>query len=434
MEIIKCKYILFTKPVKKHQNLLFFLICGFCRVFVPYLFFGSRTVEGKDEKLKQKLYKSLTRKYIEIFENVISALFLGFAHFYYRLRNREEFNNIKQQSYNTNIQKGLIFNSENNSNRAFTTFKIILIISSVDIICQLLVPIKVIVEFKKYKDFKNLDETYLYSLLIFDIFARYFFSRWILKTYFYAHHKLSFLLTFIGLTIIMIADSFVKIDFKWFSNNHEKFDLLYILFLSIRFILYSFEDIMNKVAFRALSILPCTLIFYNGLIQLCFFIIISILFFTYINYDITLLEDVSSKSKEILYLFVYLPFNIMRNLYLIRVIDKFSAQHMAFLRVLESLSIFVFTEIKNGKDKRERKLYYILQLIGFLILCFASLMHNELIIINSTKLKAKTEYYLDKDADKEQNNSDYSDTLLSDSKENSCCSNINDDLTGSDIS
>ena len=190
---------------------------------------------------------------------------------------------------------------------------------------------------------------------------------------------------------------------------------------------------MNKVAFRALSILPCTLIFYNGLIQLCFFIIISILFFTYINYDIALLEDVSSKSKEILYLFVYLPFNIMRNLYLIRVIDKFSAQHMAFLRVLESLSIFAFTEIKR-KEKRESKLYYILQLIGFLILCFASLMHNELIIINNTKLKAKTEYYLDKDADKEQNNSDYSDTLLSDSKENSCCSNINDDLTGSDIS
>ena len=273
---------------------------------------------------------------------------------------------------------------------------------------------------------------------MFDIFSRYIFSRWILKTYFYAHHKLSFFLNFIGLAIIMVADSLYKFKFKWHTDIDEGFDLFYILFLSIRLIVYSFEDIMNKVAFRALSILPCTLIFYNGLIQLCFFIIISILFFPYINYDI--LKNVLRKQSEHLFLVFYLPFNIMRNLYLIRVIDKFSAQHMAFLRVLENISIFVFMEIKKENiykheiKQKKKIIYYILQPIGFLILCFASLMHNELIIINNTKLKAKTEYYLDKDADKEQNNSDFSDTLLSDSKENSCCSNINDDLTGSDIS
>ena len=78
----------------------------------------------------------------------------------------------------------------------------------------------------------------------------------------------------------------------------------------------------------------------------------------------------------------------------------------------------------------------IIQLSSFVILLISTLIHNEIIIINCRVLKAKTEYYLDKDADREQNSSFYTDTMFSDSKEinTSSASNLYSDLTGSDIS
>ena len=77
----------------------------------------------------------------------------------------------------------------------------------------------------------------------------------------------------------------------------------------------------------------------------------------------------------------------------------------------------------------------VLQIIGFSFLTIASLIHNELIIINHPKLKAEKEYYLDKDADKEQYSSFCSDTLFTESKDSSnSVTNLYSDLTGSDMS
>ena len=154
---------------------------------------------------------------------------------------------------------------------------------------------------------------------------------------------------------------------------------------------------MNKVAFNALSILPCTLMFYNGLFQLCFFIITSLLFFLLNLYDFS---DINYKHEIQNYL-GFIPFNILRNLYLVKVIDKLSAQHMALLKVSESALMYLYCKFSEvfGIRKEIFELqpwHYAVQGIGFSFLFISSLMHNELIIINHPKLKAKTEYYLSK--------------------------------------
>ena len=133
----------------------------------------------------------------------------------------------------------------------------------------------------------------------------------------------------------------------------------------------------------------------------------------------------------------FIPFNILRNLYLVKVIDKFSAQHMALLKVSESALIYLYCKLGEVFGIRKeifelRPWHYAVQGIGFSFLFISSLIHNELIIINHPKLKAKTEYYLNKDADKEQNTTFTTDTFFSTSKETG--SNLYDDLTGSDIS
>ena len=272
MEAINCKLFIIPKLLRKHIYLLFFLLGALFRVLIPDIF-------TKDENESKDLKYLLTKKYFEIIRNVVSALLLGIPHLLNRMRNRdEEYKKIKQQTYVTNKQKINFIYNDNESSRIPIMLKIIFIIASVDVFCQLAVPIKFIIEDKILdNEILNADHNHLYFLLFFDIFARYFFSRWILRTYFYIHHYLSFLLNLIGLIPISFVDIWVKVIGN--EKNKSKFDPLFIAIISVQLIMYSFEDIMNKVAFRALSILPYTLIFYNGLFQLGYFIIISILFF-----------------------------------------------------------------------------------------------------------------------------------------------------------
>ena len=467
MEVINCRLFIIPRFMKKHIYLLLFIIGALTRVLFPDLLEhfshsddksnnsnknqngtnstnisniitfledmngGANKTSSNNTDIKQ-LKNLLTQSYIEIIYNVLSAVLLGIPHFLNKMRNKEEYKNRRQQTYITNNQNINFIYLKNESSRIPLMFKIIFIISSVDVFCQLTVPIKYIIEYKYFDCIQSNHQSHFYSVLFFDIFARYFFSRWILKTYFYIHHKLSFILSIIGLIPISIVDFHAK-----YGSNDNKYNLLFISVISIQLIVYSFEDIMNKVAFRALSILPYTLIFYNGLIQFGYFIIISILFFIFELYDRQFHFDFLYELKKSI---CFLPFNILRNYYLMKVIDTFSAQHMALLRITETSIIFMYDQtLKQHINKKEDYKVYnnihetIIQFLGFLILIVASLIHNEIIIINHRKLKAKTQFYLDKDADKEQNVSINSDTCFSDSGTNSV-TNLYDDLTGSDMS
>ena len=293
-------------------------------------------------------------------------------------------------------------------------------------------PIKYIIEYYQENPFLLKSADHLNSFLLIDILFRYIFSRLILNTYFYAHHYFSFFLNFISLLPLFYIDY----RFKYKGN----YDILYIIIIGIKLILYSLEDIINKVAFTTIYIEPKTLIFYKGLFQLIvYFPIISSVFFIFHLHDF---QDIGGFLLNELYLFLsFIPFNIVRTICLVNVIDRFTAQHMSFLKVSESIIIFIFyffigDEVINTKEEIPEKLSSIIQLSSFFILLISTLIHNEIIIINCRVLKAKTEYYLDKDADREQNSSFYTDTMFSDSKEinTSSASNLYSDLTGSDIS
>ena len=444
MEIIQCKFFMITKPIRKHSYIFFFLFGALFRVLIPDIFIKYYyDLDYKENIIKQLKNENLlsyllTQKFMEITRNIISALSLGFPHFYYKIRNKDEYNNKKLKLYDNIRKSNLIYNNnDNKSNSLSNTIKIILIIATLDIVCQILIPSKYIFEDKFYNHkITYLEDYHLYCLLLFDIFGRYIFSRLILKTYFYAHHKLSIILCIIGLSPIFFSDFYIKCSIRH-ADEGNVFDSIFIVVISIQLILYSLEDIMNKVAFRKLSILPSTLIFYNGIAQLVYFIIITILLFyfeliniNYINY-----------KDEIIYTILFLPFNILRNLYLVKVIDTFSAQHMTILKISERAIIFIYTkiayklELKENQFKDKKELSLAIQSFGFALLLLSSLIHNEILIINIPFLKEKTEYYLDKDAGNEQISSCYTgtDTLFSESIDDSE-TKIYDDLNGSDIS
>ena len=436
MEVIRCKLFMLSKPTKKHWYFFLFLIGAFLRMAIPDFFTYIKNKNNdleSDSNNVDNLNTNLTRKYFEIIRNILSDLLFGIFHWIHKIRNKDDSKKRNQQTYNTNSQKVyFIFNGE--SNRDKQLYKIIIIISLVDIICQLIIPSYYIFEIKALKKENNIEiQPYeLYFLLFFDIFARYLFSLWILRTYFYFHHYLSFILNIIGLIPISYAEIVFKLKL-------ESTYILFVIIVSIQLILYSFEDIMNKVAFRTLYILPNTLIFYKGLVQLIYLAIISGFFFgfgLFKHANVNILFEFE-------YFIFFIPFNILRTYYLVEVIDKFSAQHMTILKVFEynilfgyDLLIKPFFSLEGNNTNKNTNLYwYILEIFGFFLLLISSLIYNELIIINHPKLKSKTEYYLDKDADKEQCSSFYSDTIFSDSKESdNTITNLYDDLTGSDIS
>ena len=435
MEVYKCKYIICPVLTIKHWFFILFLVGGFLRIFVPdvLIYFNNKKKGNVNENIpnEESIEYHLTNKYFEIIRNIVSDLFLGVFHCYYKFRDSNEKKKKGRQTYTNNQRINFIFND--NTPRSSKMLKMIFIISLVDIICQLIIPIKYIIDYY-WSEQRILDtEPYhLYMLLFFDIFARYFFSLWILRTYFYIHHYLSFLLNIIGLSFIAIID----IRHKIIGTN--QYNALFIILLCIQTILYSFEDIMNKVAFRTLYISPNTLIFFKGLIQLIYLAIISLLFFIF-YFD----SEYFNMQFELQKFICFVPFNIIRTYFLVKVIDKFSAQHMALLRVSETIIIFFYGKIaslwEGFKTNPFQENYHIgeicVQIFGFMVLLISTLIHNEIIIINHPKLRAKTEYYLDKDADREQQSSFDSNTF-SESKDNTINSvtDLCSDITGSDMS
>ena len=440
MKVHKCKFIMCPTLSKRNLYFFFFLIGSTLRVLIPDLLFYFKYKNNDEfqfyyDRNKNDFNFLITEQYFEMVRNIISDLFFGIFHCYYMIRNYDDYKKRSQQTYNKSLQR-IRFIVNDQAPRSKRVLKTIFIISIVDIICQLILSLKYIIE--KYifhrngKEILTTDPNYLYCIIFFDIFARYFFSLWILKTYFYAHHYCSFILNIFGLIPITIVDIIVK--FKKDYEGYFYYDIFYAAMISIREILYSLEDIINKVAFSTLYILPNTLIFYKGLCQLIYLAIISgLLIFIEIFFELDMKRNIEWEIQKFI---CFVPFNIIRTFFLVKVIDKFSAQHMTLLRVGETIMIFIYNKLttfnKNSFDYNTWQLC--LQIAGFIFLLISTLIHNEIIIINHPKLKAKTEYYLDKDADREQYSSTDSDTFFSNSLNNETATNLYSDLTGSDLS
>ena len=205
MRALKFKYIIIPNPTKTQWYYFIFLLGGLLEASIPDLLNEKFNLglypgdceeeEGGEEKTGRELIGAfLTQSYIEMTINVVVNLVMVFPHFYYTVINKKEYKKREQELFNIIIQNKHIMNIKDRKRHLFmVTFIIVFVISFVDITCQLLDPINKLIEYATCNKIKK-DHQDLNSILFIDIFARYFFSRCILKTYFYYHHKLSILL------------------------------------------------------------------------------------------------------------------------------------------------------------------------------------------------------------------------------------------------
>ena len=412
MEIKKFLCLLIPELSNKYFLFIGFLIGSLLRKCIPgilsdYIF--------ELNKKKKNFEQEKEEKFFDIVCNILSDLLTGVIHYIlikndnknYQKNNNDN-NDINELNDNNEIinkkknkRFSFIFNDETIKTSLF--YQMIFMISIIDFICQLCFYFGCHAnrKFIDKGDSHNID--YLYSFLVIDIVARYIFSRLILNIHFYYHHYLSFILNFIVLLILFVVD---------LKKKMHNYALLFLILFLVQYIFYSLEDITNKVALIKLFIYPESLLFYKGVFSLAYFFIFVIFLVIFndlkinINFDRKLLYKIIVKT-------IFIIANIIRSIYLVKVIDIFSSQHISFLKVLETIILFGYYYLdclyKNKHQDKYISNYFkpnslidLIEINAFLILLISALIHNEIVIINCYKLKRNTKYFLSIEAELEK--------------------------------
>jgi hypothetical protein len=213
-------------------------------------------------------------------------------------------------------------------------------------------------------------------IIALDIIFRHLFSRTILKTEIYRHHKVSSIICLLGFALL------ISIDFHFINLNLN--NAIYMFIISLRAILFPLEDTINKILFSKSLYLPHYLMFSRGI---CEFVAFSFITIILKFCKIELFEI----KIEILTILIYAGLFSVKAFCLMEIIYIFNPQYVSFLIISETFreAILMFLE------EKETKFYTnILEVVALTMVLFGTLMYNEIIIINLFGLEAKTKKYL----------------------------------------
>ena len=380
--------IFIPKLTKKYLLFLGFTISAFLRDYISLINFNDYLEKGKiNAKFKEQ---PIQKRHFDIITNIISDSLQGIFVFFNRMKIRKEFKKSVNQSFLNSDDKLSTIKETKNTSTCLSFMKIMIKIVSVDYFCQLLFLIFSLI-FKKDEIIPRKNNNYL---LIIDILSRFIFCRLILDTYFYKHHIVSMLINFVVFIILGLFDIY---------NIFKQVDMeisIFFSFLIIQTIAYSMEDVLNKIALSRESLTPYSLLYYKGIMEIPFLIITTIIVLYFQN----TFNDFSSLDPEYQkYVLVrrslFIILNILRSIFLVKVIDKFSSQHLSILKVLESIFMFVYFLIHH--DYKDNIIYIPIISVSFIIIVFTSLVYNEIIVINLCGLQDYTQHGLDIQADKD---------------------------------
>jgi len=236
---------------------------------------------------------------------------------------------------------------------------------------------------KRDIDIKNLPKRYQMDYVIFiDIISRFLFSRWIIKTKIYKHHKVSILISLIAFILFIFSDCIFVI----FNKNN----IIYMLIVLLRAILFPLEDTINQILLSKYFLLSHYLLAIRGIIEFTFFSIITIILSE-------LKKELFEKDFFSLYNLIYFISYSIKAFCLMKIIYIFNSQYVSFLIICETIGSKIIMFID------ECDWYFILEIISLIIVIFGTLMYNEIIIINLFGLETKTKKYLTLEQNEEGN-------------------------------
>ena len=225
----------------------------------------------------------------------------------------------------------------------------------------------------------------LYFVVLIDIISRYMFSRLFLKRYFYKHHIVSIFITiigFMGLLVINIINIYNN------TNNYKYFFLIHYIYTNI---IYSLEDVLNKICLNQSIIIPHELMFYKALFQVLFLFIITLIDFAALVEYIGIIWE-KELFKYSIYRLSFIISNIFRTWSLIMIIDRSNPNHLSVLKSSEFAFQLLF-DIFYILDYKVDQIIIIFGIICVIFSIFGSIIYNEIIIINKWGLFKFTYYY-----------------------------------------
>ena len=242
-----------------------------------------------------------------------------------------------------------------------------------------------------------------------DIFVRYIFSIFVLKSVIYKHGKFSLILMGIGFIILLTAD-FLLI-FCATSNLNINKTLSFTGILLFRSVIIPYEHTLIKQLFLNNYIIPELMQFIRGLFELVIILIITPILYYSFNLD----SKFNFDKLTVIFMIINILVGFIKAYILLKVIYNYSIQSVSFLLISQSLPysiygiiyVFKYVEEKNADD-------FILisfEILGILIILFATLVYDEIIIINKWNLNKNVKLFIMKRGEDENEDMDNLDDM-----------------------
>ena len=290
----------------------------------------------------------------------------------------EEKNEIKKKnSQSTNFIE-YIYNDLSIKNNKYSLIVLVSILhyfgNSVDFYYYLIVD---------KKRMRNGEISWLISI---DILSRAIFSRYLLKSKIYKHHKLSIILIVLSLCI-MSTIAFIALD----EVDSKRWP--YFLFLPIKFIIIPLEDVFNKILLTEKFLLAHILMFFRGIgVMIIYIILIPIFYFTNtFEFELNALNTNAdanySGAIKILLAILYVILLFFRSLSIMKVIYNFTPQHVSFINVV----YYLFISLRCRFDIKDKPYIIIIDIICMTIIILSTLIFNEMLILKFWGLNQNTQ-------------------------------------------
>jgi hypothetical protein len=260
----------------------------------------------------------------------------------------------------------------------------------------------------KGRNKKDIAKSNLNILLIFKITSNYLLSRFLLKTYFFRHHYVSFGINIFFLIILGIFDALEIIKINEESGITLGL-IIYILIKIFNTLCYSVENVYGKKILMENFITPYNLLLIRGSLNLILLLFFSIPFiFIEVNDNdeksIIFIQFWKFINSEILVKSIILMIvNFFYNINIWIIVDYFSPNHLSMGNIFEYFSYSIYSLIDIyflGNEKNSQKnIFLFLAFYSFLLI--GAFIHNEFIILNFCKLNEKTKLFLDQEASKD---------------------------------
>ena len=174
------------------------------------------------------------------------------------------------------------------------------------------------------------------------------------------------------------------------DNNSINTLLLYLFADLISGFFYSFENVIGKKALIKDFLSPYSILLIRGIYEFIFLIFIFIPFIfikindkNFFSYSYNKIKGLQNFVLIITSIFL----NFLYNVFLWIIIDKFSADHVSMVMLIDGLTQTIVGVVFGGHKNFSEK---ITKIILYLILLVGALIHNEIIILNFCGLNENT--------------------------------------------